>query len=86
MNGMMCSVIVNNPEDINSIPRFVTELTISPNTCNDVTQLELIGYPLMNRLLIGSNSLQKVNSMDVRGSTRLEEVIAGEGSLTMINE
>ena len=79
---------VTNKDELNQIPSSVTHLEIASNCCNesDLTELDLSHCLWLNRLVIGSNSLQNVTKIDAHNCVHLREVIVGEGSLRMIQE
>ena len=78
-------VMINKMNDLTEIGKMVTDLEIVSDCCNEssLTQLNLSGYQLLKRLLIGNQSFKFVKRVLIDQLNRLETIIIGSCSFTL---
>ena len=69
---------VNSSSQLNRIPRNVIGLIVNDNSCNDLRELDLSRFEMLESIEIGSNALKNVN---MNGLNELKSIEIGNGGL-----
>ena len=74
------AVIVSTVGELNALNSAVTELTVSNNSLNTVSELRLSRYKRLKRIVIGNECFMYVNELRLVGLSELESVVIGDNS------
>ena len=72
---------VNSSSQLNRIPRNVIGLIVNDNSCNDLRELDLSRFEMLESIEIGSNALKNVKNVSMNGLNELIRFGVGSGSL-----
>ena len=72
---------VNSSSQLNRIPRNVIGLIVNDNSCNDLRELDLSRFEMLDSIEIGSNALKNVLELNMKNMSRLESIEVGMKSL-----
>ena len=73
---------IKNTKQLNETNLDVTDLVISSNCCNDVLQLSLFSYQLLQSVSIGDDCFGSVKTFRIEGLNRLKTIKIGSNSFT----
>ena len=73
---------IHNRNELNELDLDVTDLVISSNCCNDVLQLNLFSYQLLQAVSIGDDCFESVKTFRIEGLNRLKTIKIGSSSFT----
>ena len=76
------AVIVSTVGELNALNSAVTELTVSNNSLNTVSELRLSRFKRLKRIVIGNECFGNVNEVRMIGLSELESVMIGMNSFT----
>ena len=76
------AVIVSTVGELNALNSAVTELTVSNNSLNTVSELRLSRFKRLKRIVIGNECFGNVNEVRMIGLNELESVMIGMNSFT----
>ena len=76
------AVIVSTVGELNALNSAVTELTVSNNSLNTVSELRLSRFKRLKRIVIGNECFGNVNEVRMIGLSELESVEIGMNSFT----
>ena len=71
---------VNSSSQLNRIPRNVIGLIVNDNSCNDLRELDLSRFEMLESIEIGSNALKNVKNVSMNGLNELIRFGVGSGS------
>ena len=72
---------VNSSSQLNRIPRNVIGLIVNDNSCNDLIELDLSRFEMLESIEIGSNALKNVKNVSMNGLNELKSIEIGNGGL-----
>ena len=72
---------VNSSSQLNRIPRNVIGLIVNDNSCNDLRELDLSRFEMLESIEIGSNALKNVKNVSMNGLNELKSIEIGNGGL-----
>ena len=75
------TAVVDSSEALLSLPSNVIGLIVSDNSCNDLTELDLSRFEMLESIEIGSNALKNVKNVSMNGLNELIRFGVGSGSL-----
>ena len=75
------TAVVDSSEVLLSLPSRVTGLIVSDNSCNDLIELDLSRFEMLESIEIGSNALKNVKNVSMNGLNELIRFGVGSGSL-----
>ena len=75
-------VDIHNRNELNELDLDVTDLVISSNCCNDVLQVNLFSYQLLQSVSIGNDCFESVKTFRIEGLNRLKTIKVGSNSCT----
>ena len=75
---------IHNEVEWNSLDRYVNEIVVSSNCCNESTidVFDLSALKYLKRIEIGDNCFEQVSTVNMSGWNELESVVIGENSFT----
>ena len=73
---------IKNTKQLNETNLDVTDLVISSNCCNDVLQVNLFSYQLLQSVTIGDDCFGSVKTFRIEGLNRLKTIKIGSNSFT----
>ena len=75
---------IHNEVEWNSLDRYVNEIVVSSNCCNESTidVFDLSALKYLKRIEIGDNCFEHVSTVNMSGWNELESVVIGENSFT----
>ena len=65
---------VNSSSQLNRIPRNVIGLIVNDNSCNDLRELDLSRFEMLESIEIGSNALKNVKNVSMNGLKELKSI------------
>ena len=72
---------VNSSNQLNRIPSNVIGLIVSDNSCNDLIELDLSRFELLESIDVELNALKNVKNLTMNGLNELKRFGVGSGSL-----
>ena len=75
------TAVVDSSEALLSLPSNVIGLIVSDNSCNDLIELDLSRFEMLESIEIGSNALKNVKNVSMNGLNELIRFGVGSGSL-----
>ena len=75
------TAVVDSSEALLSLPSNVIGLIVSDNSCNDLIELDLSRFGMLESIEIGSNALKNVKNVSMNGLNELIRFGVGSGSL-----
>ena len=73
---------IHSSGELNELDLKVTELVISPNSCNDMNELSLTKFKWLESIEIGNDCFGSVKTFKMDGLTRLKTIKIGKNSFT----
>ena len=73
---------VNSTNQLNRVPSNVIGLIVSDNSCNDLVELDLSRFEMIETIEIDSNALKNVKNLTMDGLNGLIRFGVGSGSLS----
>ena len=64
----------------------MTRITIPPNTYNNVTNLNIVGFPNLEVVDFGESSFQNIESLTIQNVTSLQSIQVGNSSMYSANK
>ena len=77
---------INESHDYLNLSLQVTDLTISSNCCNDLTDLNLNDFEFLRSVKIGDDCFGLVKSLKIEGLYRLKSLRIGSNSFTQVKQ
>ena len=81
-NVLEAAVTYPNPVTVNN---NVTRITIPPNAYNNVTNLNIVGFPHLKAIDFGESSFQNIESLTIQNVTNLQSIQVGNSSMYSAN-
>ena len=81
-NVLEAAVTYPNPITVNN---NVTRITIPPNTYNNVTNLNIVGFPHLEVVDFGESSFQNIESLTIQNVDNLQSIQVGNSSMYSAN-
>ena len=74
--------IINNSKELNEIITNITNLIISSNSCNELSELNLREYRYLKSIEIGNDCFENVDTCKIDGLNELKSLKIGINSFT----
>ena len=81
-NVLEAAVTYPNPVTVNN---NVTRITIPPNTYNNVSNLNIVGFPNLEVVDFGESSFQNIESLTIQNVNNLQSIQVGNSSMYSAN-
>ena len=75
------TAVVDSSEALLSLPSNVIGLIVSDNSCNDLIELDLSRFEMLESIEIGSNALKNVKNVSMNGLNELKSIEIRNGGL-----
>ena len=82
-NVLEAAVTYPKPITVNN---NVTRITIPPNTYNNVTNLNIVGFPHLEVIDFGESSFHNIESLTIQNVNNLQSIQVGNSSMYSANK
>ena len=85
-NPVPLQLTIQNTKDLTDMSLQVTDLTISSNCCNDLSELDMNKFEMIRSIEIGDDCFGSVRDFKIEGLNRLRSLKIGKNSFTQVKE